>query len=316
MIRTRRSNAPAVLVDDGAAGPVEREKAELFYKVKANRSKKLPGGFKVYKHPDVKTVLETLFHGKCAYCEGRYFGRHPVDIEHFRPKAAVAHKNVLRKPGYYWLAGDWDNLLPSCIDCNRSRKHKSIDTDADPELSGKANLFPISNEEQRAEYPDEENNERRLLLDPCRDRPDKHLEFALDGLVVSNSSKGKKSIDVYGLNRVELVEERRALHLRVLNQMSQVNYAHGKAKQSQAEKDKGALANGLRNLFSFADADQSYLGMVNPLVDRYIELMAKKLRADFAGDVPPNHQARRTAEAFVVQYESAAADPFGELEGN
>ncbi|MEF9674035.1 hypothetical protein QNM99_25505 [Pseudomonas sp. PCH446] len=43
-----------------------------------------------------------------------------MDVEHYRPKGAVSED--ASHPGYWWVAMDWDNLLPSCIDCNRKRK--------------------------------------------------------------------------------------------------------------------------------------------------------------------------------------------------
>ncbi len=317
MIRIQRSavTPPAVLTETGQAGALERTKACSFYMVIGNRSKPLPGGFKVYKHADVRTALHELFSGKCAYCETRYTAVHPVDIEHYRPKAAVVHDSDLRKPGYYWLAADWENLLPSCIDCNRSRRHRSIDLALDPTVSGKANLFPISNENKRAEYPDEERHERRLILDPCRDQPDKHFTFAEDGLILSRTSKGTKSIEVYGLNRVELVEERLKIRKQVLNQMLQVNYAFIHAKRDQTALDKRALANGLLNLFIFSGDDQNYLGLTRPLVEDYVNVMARNMRRDFPNEVPHNQAARKTVDAYIVRHCGAAADPLEELRG-
>jgi uncharacterized protein (TIGR02646 family) len=81
----------------------------------------------VYKDGAVKAALDAMFHGKCAYCEFMYIGGMPVDIEHFRPKGAVIVGGKMRKPGYYWLAAKWENLLPSCIDCNRKRDQELQD---------------------------------------------------------------------------------------------------------------------------------------------------------------------------------------------
>ncbi len=110
----------------------------------------------------------------------------PVDVEHYRPKNAVADTE---HEGYWWLAMDWTNLLPSCIDCNRKRNQKApdptltnlvdlFDTDRDRTISmksGKGTTFPIADEVGRAEFipfgaaPGNRNtveNEQRLLLDP------------------------------------------------------------------------------------------------------------------------------------------------------
>lgn len=148
--------------------------------------------FAVYKTDGVRKRLDELFHGKCAYCESFYASTAPVDVEHYRPKGAV-HEDAAHQ-GYWWLGMDWDNLLPSCIDCNRKRKQMM------PKLSaklltlqegtrgfsqgvlmssGKKDSFPVlgtraMNEASimADEYP--------LLLDPCRDNPVEHLRFHID----------------------------------------------------------------------------------------------------------------------------------------
>lgn len=301
MIRVARSAVatPSVLKGDESAGKKERSEAERFFKVKTNRVKKFPGGFKAYKKLEIKAALTKLFHGKCAYCENRYSVVHPVDIEHFRPKGAVMHAGALRKPGYYWLAAEWTNLLPSCIDCNRSRRHPSLSDDADLETSGKANWFPIANEDQRANYPPDETSERRLLLDPCRDRPEAHLTFHDDALVEGRSVKGKKSIEVYGLNRPVLVSERKAVRLRLVNQMHHTTGALHTAKARPTAVNKRALANELTFLFYFGRSSQVYANMVRQTSEPYVEIMARKLRDYFAGDVPARQTARETVDAFL-----------------
>ena len=199
-----------------------------------------------YKSADVKTALDFLFHGKCAYCESPYDTTQPVDVEHYRPKGSVEDSE---HAGYWWLAMDWANLLPSCIDCNRRRKQKVLDLPDTPDLptadaaarlrtvefnTGKKDAFPLQDEGTRMVDegdPSLLDNEARLLLDPTRDDPDKHLIFDTidgtengDGWVSwvrpvpgetpgSVSSVGTMSIKVYGLNRMGLVQARSRLLL-------------------------------------------------------------------------------------------------------
>ena len=78
-----------------------------------------------------KQALLDLFNGKCAFCETPIREGMHGDVEHFRPKGGVIEedgskakyldkKGVERDhPGYYWLAYDWRNLLPSCQLCNQ-----------------------------------------------------------------------------------------------------------------------------------------------------------------------------------------------------
>jgi len=59
-----------------------------------------------YKADDVKSILESIYHKKCAYCE-KNVGDSYYHIEHYRPKSI-----------YYWIAYSWDNLLLCCDKCN------------------------------------------------------------------------------------------------------------------------------------------------------------------------------------------------------
>src|SRR5262249_45973388 len=66
---------------------------------------------------ELKWHLFELFHGKCAYCEHKPQAGYPGDVEHYRPKGKVDEDP--NHPGYYWLAYDPRNLLPSCSRCNQ-----------------------------------------------------------------------------------------------------------------------------------------------------------------------------------------------------
>lgn len=182
--------------------------------------------FKVYKDKALKELLKSLFNGKCAYCESRFLQVSPADIEHFRPKGAINRFNgqkdeKLIYPGYYWLAADWDNLLWSCILCNR-KNNLDIPNVVGAQPLGKKNRFPVADEITRIRSHNEDlstEHSHKLILDPCIDDPSDHLFFPLNeddiGIVKSKilddnnpSPIGEASIPVYGLNRTELVFER------------------------------------------------------------------------------------------------------------
>jgi uncharacterized protein (TIGR02646 family) len=176
--------------------------------------------FKAYKEDDVVKALRAMFNKKCSYCEFNYAAGGSEDVEHFRPKGGVIINGKLAQPGYYWLAAAWRNLLPSCIDCNRKRTKEF--TDGATRVSGKANLFPVADESRRWRSHRAKNREDPLLLNPCDDDPEQHLEFLHKGLVRpaldaggTPSRKGKASIEVYGLTRQDLVEQREKKQTRV-----------------------------------------------------------------------------------------------------
>ena len=149
-----------------------------------------------YKQPEVKAALTELFFGKCAYCETFYERNQPVDVEHYRPKNGVDGHDG----GYWWLGMDWDNLLPSCIDCNRKREQKvppdlptllenvikGQDFDQwESKKTGKSTAFPLLDETKRVlnfERASDIGNERPLLIDPCRDDPSDYISFFVDDI--------------------------------------------------------------------------------------------------------------------------------------
>lgn len=168
----------------------------------------------LYKH--YMRFLEQVFGGKCAYCEGQLTSNQPGDVEHFRPKGRlvddkfkivrVQHptKGEIDHPGYFWLAYDWNNLLPACIDCNRYRNHGR---DA-PQGAGKADRFPLDG--TPACVPDLEADEKPLLINPSHIDPALHFQFNQDGTVTPLTEEGRATIALFGLNlREGLVEARR-----------------------------------------------------------------------------------------------------------
>ncbi len=204
--------APKILLTRGRK---EIEHAHQFYSddLEGRRQRRFP--FKVYRDDSVRETLMQLFHGKCAYCESKIGKTQPPDIEQFRPKSGVVGESGEHYPDhYYWLANEWTNLYITCIDCNRVRYHK---VEGEKVRSGKGNRFPLENESLRAELRaslEQLTEERPLLLDPCGDDPEDHLVFNDLGGVVSETQRGRVTIDVLGLNRPHLVEARREAALR------------------------------------------------------------------------------------------------------
>ena len=181
--------------------------------------------FKAYREDSIKAALESLFHGKCAYCESSYKAVGPVDVEHYRPKGKVEEEPT--HVGYWWLAADWENLLPACLDCNRRRRHRVATpnmTQADLIAArrasvGKKDAFPIRGHRAFGEA-DDITAEDPLLIDPTRSDPAQHLAWPVDNslsVVVAvdrgglPDQYGDASIKCYALNRHGLVEARTAV---------------------------------------------------------------------------------------------------------
>ena len=162
----------------------------------------------MYKDPRMQSVYKsgkTPFYGKCAYCESDVLVNQPGDIEHWRPKNRVTdEKNraieivtggskKVPHPGYYWLAYEWRNLLLACAICNRPSTSKTTGR-----RIGKWDQFPV--EAFRATKIGEESQESPILLNPVEEDPSAHLEVDDTGVIIAKTNRGKKCIDIFGLN--------------------------------------------------------------------------------------------------------------------
>lgn len=119
----------------------------------------------VFGAKDVRAELETFHHGKCAYCEVKLRPVTTGHVEHFRPKGVVVDETTgaLVRPGYYWLAYSWDNLLLFCPRCNSP--------------ACKGNRFPLRSEADRAGPAAKSTLRERPLLVEARHRsPAKRAE--------------------------------------------------------------------------------------------------------------------------------------------
>lgn len=278
-VERRQKPPPKVLAEPDGRGARERSRAIKFYADPANQEKSFT--FQAYSDPEVKQALNQLFHYKCAYCESYFGATQPVDVEHYRPKGAVWVKGKPKGRGYYWLAADWDNLLPSCIDCNRPRTQEIYGQDA--QVQGKATEFPIISETKRALAPDQEKHERRLLLNPCLDHPEKHLVFEVvegDEIVVrpalqpngKESRMGIESIRVYALQRLGLVWARRdrmltiKAHLVTIDQL--VEWMDEEPENARVER---LLQQEMKELSRLLEDDQPYTGMARQYVNRHFQ---------------------------------------------
>jgi hypothetical protein len=177
-----------------------------------------------------REFIFAAFHYKCAYCESRFILDQTGDVEHYRPKLGVTDehdrpvmvttgrrgKEISAHPGYYWLAYNWLNLLPSCSRCNRIQKTK------DGRKVGKGTRFPITGV-RAAEPGDDLMLELPVFLHPYFDNPDEHLIFdSATGLVTEKTPRGKALIDLLDLNREGLPEARRESYDSALSKITEI----------------------------------------------------------------------------------------------
>jgi len=211
------SAVPDVLINKGAA------------KTEAHKREFTGGGIsfkfdrRIYGAKEVKRTLSSIQNGKCCFCESNFEHVGYGDVEHYRPKAGwVQGKEKLNKPGYYWLAYDWDNLLLSCQICNQKYKK---------------NYFPLVEPQSRAlDHTYELGNEAPLFIHPANEDPEAHIEFEEElPRPVNNSNKGKVTIQRSGLDR-ELLNTTRANKLKTIKIVYDLAKGHPETDQQHAAK--------------------------------------------------------------------------------
>jgi hypothetical protein len=162
-----------------------------------------PADWKKQIWTNIKAFLFLLSNGKCGYCESNVRPASKGDVEHYRPKGAVSGEPA--HPGYYWLAYEITNYIPTCSDCNSGK--------------GKRNQFPIIDPKKRVStWQADLATESPLLLHPFRSDPAKHLRVEVSDAIQTDiavivakdgSIIGEESRKVYNLNRGDLVAARR-----------------------------------------------------------------------------------------------------------
>lgn len=163
-----------------------------------------------YNSPDVKERLRHYFQDKCAYCESVPIASASFRIDHYRPKNGIRKLiGSLRHDGYYWLALEWTNLIQACELCNAIKSNQfPVEHDQVNALNKEPH---ITDAPYRNILGDVLQTEKRLLLHPELDDVENYLVFNPDGSVSPQGdfAKGRESIRVYGLNRKDLVLQRK-----------------------------------------------------------------------------------------------------------
>ena len=151
----------------------------------------------IYGHDEVKSLLRTVQSGKCCFCEAKIEHISYGDVEHYRPKAGwVQNTEQLNKPGYYWLAYDWNNLFLSCEICNQ--RHKK-------------NYFPLFDNAKRSiSHQQDVREESPVFIKPDIEDPENFIEFREEIPFARNGQeRGEGTIAMLRLDRETLNERRR-----------------------------------------------------------------------------------------------------------
>jgi uncharacterized protein (TIGR02646 family) len=166
---------------------------------------------------------------KCCYCERKRDLKRDADIDHFRPKTEIAEDG---KPGYWWLAYDWNNLFFSCKACNQTKSTK----------------FPLISGKRVRVSTGDINLEKPYLPHPADEDPEKLIEYIWDESSPieqvrprgkDHAGRGDKTIKVLALDREELIiEQSRSL----LPLMAYVEIYKTSNSSNQARNKKKVIA--------------------------------------------------------------------------
>lgn len=205
-ITNKPEKRPAILYKDGKDKGKDRlevatdkliatfeEDPNLF--TNPTKDNKIEFDSSLYGHDDIKTTLIESQFDKCCFCEAKVSHVAYGDVEHFRPKAAYRQEkgDTLKRPGYFWLAYDWDNLLFSCQLCNQRYKE---------------NLFPLYDTRTRITKPTQDwKTEQSIFIHPVFEDPEIHITF-VNGDVKAKTVRGYKTLKALGLDRIKLTDRR------------------------------------------------------------------------------------------------------------
>lgn len=230
--------------------------------------KKKKYSFTVYKDSRIKVSLVKAFHGKCAFCDSSLRHISYGDIEHFRPKSK-----------YWWLASEWKNLLLACPRCNTSKRDKFPLLKNCPQTTYKTHRTFDEVEKEERSY--------RELLNPYLDDPEQGLVYVDNAEPVIKlvlDEKVNKSVTVFDLNRIELVQERFKVMKLVLDQKNRTKLALKQfnviadAPMPLQQKVRDQLFDELQKLLSYLKPNQQYLGLCRQLIIPFLEQYGLKIK--------------------------------------
>jgi hypothetical protein len=190
--------------------PHQLRSDNCFEKIKICISEKNNHKFSThYYREGCLSLLKSIYHNKCAFCETDTSAGASLRVDHYRPKANLREDDG--HLGYYWLGYEWTNLILLCEKCNRF----------------KSNHFPISVNGIRVYHPildefdrpliqthvlDAEHflSENALLLNPEINDVENHFIITSEGFWKPLTEEGKATERICNLNRFELKRHRKS----------------------------------------------------------------------------------------------------------
>jgi len=184
---------PLILSSERVKREIERMN-EFFSQTAKRKQSRYQFKDRYIQHKDTAIALAELFNGKCAYCESLLEKSQTIHTNRFRPKQfAMNLDGAVSKTHYWWLSYEWQNLYSSCSICD----------------SSKSTRFPV--EGKRLVAQQSSSKEEAILIDPCNEKDFEEIHFypKEDGFMVELTKRGKITIDIFKLNRPNLIQARK-----------------------------------------------------------------------------------------------------------
>lgn len=219
-----------------------------------------------YRDSTIET-LRKLYKYKCGYCETHESAGASLRVDHYRPKGRVL--DVPLHDGYYWLAYEWSNLVLSCEKCNRRKwDHFPIQDEAGRVSNPVIGINGLPYQECCRADREVLRNEHSLLLNPELDDPDDHLIFLPNGTVQAKTNNGTKSIELYFLERDELIKNRKNMTDDVLEKLKKHLLKYLK-REIDEETYRYAMQDVYEEAATNRQADKAYSRVANALFDDF-----------------------------------------------
>lgn len=245
---------PSVFHSDAIRTAKQRIAEHLSLPEEVRHKRRAPRDFHI-NTGEVRSVLYKLFHGKCAYCETP-LNTSDGTVDFFRPTGNAA--NLKRHDGspdhYVWFMYEWENLFLSCPSCNQS----------------KSNLFPVKGPraQLRCSWSEANRQENKLLVNPCEDDPWQYLRFDANGVCHASTAVGRATIEVFDLNRPQLIEARSEVTRSCLTFLSKARQRSNSALE--------ALENTLRPQAPYSGVTDIFLRQIHRSIAKQLKIAAPR----------------------------------------
>lgn len=246
-------------------------------------------------------LISECFNGKCSYCENS-MELVEIQIDYYRPINGALNTvdGIFHRELYKWLKNDSNNLLSICVECNRA----------------KSNRFPVAGEVAFINASKKElTKEKRLLLNPYRDYPEKHFSYSSDGKIYPRTKKGQITIDTLHLNRDSLIKERMNEYMRFKDICDiYIEKRSGwDIEDITREIDQGSIFSGLKRYFisnlisngSISDADELAEHLYGGMIKYERLYVAEKAQDDI---IQPRKQKYYEIEKEINSYDVSDDD--------